>query len=73
MLTKYGTVFTIAFDVDEKFLTVESHQLMLVNWWKGISPSHFLRNPTFGVISTTKILLSKPQTTDRENDFLEFL
>jgi len=28
--------------------------LLLVNWKKGTSPSHFLRNPTFGVISTTE-------------------
>jgi len=42
---------------------------MLVNWQKGTSPSHFLRNPTFCVIPTAEWLLSKPQTTDGENDF----
>jgi len=42
------------YEVDEKFLNVESHSLMLVKWKKGTSPSHFLRNPTFGVISTTE-------------------
>jgi len=31
---------------------------MLVNWQKGSSPSHFLHNPTFGVISTTEWHLS---------------
>jgi len=43
------------------------------NWQKGTSPSHFLRNPTFGVISTKERLLGKPQTTGGENDSLEFL
>jgi len=38
---------------DEKFLDVESHSLMLVNWQKGTSPSHFPCNSTVGVISTT--------------------
>jgi len=46
---------------------------MLVYWRKGNSLSHFLCNPTFGVISTTERLLSKPQTTGGVNDFLEFL
>ena len=58
--------------VDEKFLDVESHSLMLVNW-QNTSPSHFLLNPTFGVISTTERLFSKPQTTDGGNYCLEFL
>jgi len=60
MSIKYGTGFTITLKVDEKFLDVESHSLMLVNWQNGTSPSHFLRNPTFSVILTTKRLLSKP-------------
>jgi len=29
---------------------------MLANWQKGTSPSHFLRNPTSGVVSTTERL-----------------
>jgi len=41
---------------------VESHSLMLVSWQKGISPSHALRNPSFGVISATEWCFSKPQT-----------
>jgi len=72
VLIKYGTGF-IAFEVDEKSLDVELHSLKLVNWQKGTSPSHFLRNSTFCVISTSERLLSKPQTTGGENDFLEFL
>jgi len=40
-------------EVNEKSQEVESHSLMLVKRQKSISPSHFLRNPTFGVISTT--------------------
>jgi len=58
--------------LDKKFLDVESHSLVLVNW-QNTSPSHFLRNPTIGVISTTERLFSKPQTTGGENNFLEFL
>jgi len=46
---------------------------MLVNLQKGNSHSHFLRNPTFGVISTTEWLLRKLQTTGSEKDFLGFL
>jgi len=46
-------LFIVALKFGEKFLDVESHALMLVNWQKGKSPSHFLRNPTSGVISTT--------------------
>jgi len=49
-------------EFDEKFLEVESHSLMLVNWYN-TSPSHFLRNLTFGVIPTTERLFSKPQTS----------
>jgi len=30
---------------------------------KGVSPSHFLRDPNFDVITTTKWLLIKPQKT----------
>jgi len=63
----------MALEVDEKFLGVETHSLMLVNWQKGISPCHFLPNPTFGTISTTERLLSKPQTAGGENNFLKFL
>jgi len=70
---KYGTGFIIALDVDEKFLDMESHSLMFVNWQKGTSLSHFLRNPTFGVTYTTERLFSQPQTTGGENDILEFL
>jgi len=55
---KYGTDFIIPLVVDEKFLDMESHSLMSVNW-QNTSPSHFLRNPTFGVISTTERLFSK--------------
>ena len=61
MIIKYGTGCTIAVVVDEQFVDVESHSLMLVNWLN-TSPSHFLCNPTFGVISTTERLFSKPQT-----------
>ena len=73
MLIKYDTGFNIALEVDETFLDVESDWLMLVIWQKGASPSPFLRNPTFGLISRTEWLLSKPQTTDGENNFFEFL
>jgi len=45
---------------------------MLVNW-QNTSPSHFLHNPTFGVISTTERLFSKPQPTGGVKDFLKFL
>jgi len=58
--------------IGKKFLDVESHSLVLVNW-QNTSPSHFLRNPTFGVISTKERLFSKPQTTGGGNDFLEYL
>jgi len=73
MLIEHGTGFIIALEVDEKLLDVESHSLMLVNWQKGTSPGHFLRNPTFGVISTKERLLSKPQTTGGKKDIWEFL
>jgi len=46
---------------------------MSVNRQKGTSPNHFLRNPTFGVISTTERLLSMPEITSGEKDFLKFL
>jgi len=58
--------------VDEKFLDMESHSLILVNW-QNTSASHFLRNPTFGVISTKERHFSKPQTTGGGNDVLDFL
>jgi len=54
VLIKYGHGFIVALEFDEKFLEVESQSLMLVNWQKGNLSSHFLRNPTFGVISTTE-------------------
>jgi len=72
MKIKYRTCFITAVVVDEKFLDMKSHSLMLVNRQNN-SPSHFLRNPTFGVISTTERLFSKPQTTGGGNDFLECL
>jgi len=53
--------FVVALDIDEKLLVVESHSLMLVNLQKGNSPSNFLRNPTYGGISTSDRLLRKPQ------------
>jgi len=73
VIIKYDTGFIIALVVDEKFLDLESHLLMLVNW-QNTSPSHFLRlrNPTFGVISTTERLFSEPQTTGGGNDFWNF-
>jgi len=55
VIIKYSTCFIIALVVDEKLLDMESHSLMLVNW-QNTSPSHFLRNPTFGVISTRERL-----------------
>jgi len=72
VIIKYGTGFIIAFVVDEKFLDVESHSLVLVIWQKSTS-SLFLRNPTFGVIYTTERLFSKLQTTGGGTDFLKFL
>jgi len=45
----------------------------LINRQKGTSPSHLLRNPTCGVISTTERLLSMPQIKGGEKDFLKFL
>jgi len=38
---KYSTGFIVALDVDETFLLVELHSLMLASWQKGISPSTF--------------------------------
>jgi len=73
VLIKYGTGLTVALEVDEKPLDVESHWLMLVSRQQGTSPSHFLRNPTFGVISTTERLRSMPQITRGEKYFLKFL
>jgi len=35
-------------------LLVKTHLLMLASWQNGISPSNFLRNANFHVISTTK-------------------
>jgi len=52
-----------------RFWIVESHLLMLVSWRKGISSSNFLRNVIFGMISTTELLHSKPQTIGGEKDF----
>jgi len=60
------------FGSHEKFLDIKSHSVMSVNW-QNTSPSHFLRNPTFGVISTTERLFSKPQTTGGGKNFLECL
>ena len=54
VLIKYDTGLTIALEVDGKSLDVESHSLMSVNMQKGTSPSYFLRNPTFSIISTTE-------------------
>ena len=65
--------FIVALDIDEKLLVVESHSLMLVNLQKGNSPSNFLRNPTYGVISTSDRLLRKPQNYRWRKNFLEFL
>jgi len=73
VLIHFGAGLTIALEVDEKSLDVESHSLMSVNRQNGTSPSHFLRNATFGVISTTERLLTMPQITGGENDFLKFL
>jgi len=47
VLIKYDTGFIIALEVNEKFLGVESHSLVLVYRKKNTSPSHFLRNPAF--------------------------
>jgi len=64
---------TIALEADEKSVDVESHSLMSVNRQKGTSPSHFLRNPTFSVISTTERFLNMSQITGGKKDFLKFL
>ena len=69
MLIKYGTGFTIALEVDDKSLDVESHSRMSVNRQKGTSLRHFLRNPTFGVVSTTERLLRMPQIKGGERLF----
>jgi len=42
-------------EIDGKVLEVESHSLMLLNR-QITSPSHFPRNPTSGVITTTDFL-----------------
>jgi len=68
VLIKYGTGLTIALEVDDKSLDVESHSLMSVIRQKGTSPSQFLRNPAFGVISTTERLLSMPQIKGGKKD-----
>jgi len=68
VLIKYGIGLIIALEVDEKSLDVKSHSLMSVNRQKGTSPSHFLRNPTFGIISTTE-RFPMPQITGGEKDF----
>jgi len=60
-------------EVDDKSLDEESHSRMSVNRQKGTSPSHFLRNPTFGTISATERLLSMPQIKGGQKDFLKFL
>ena len=72
VLIKYGIGLIIALEVDEKSLDVKSHSLMSVNRQKGTSPSHFLRNPTFGIISTTE-RFPMPQITGGEKDFFKFL
>ena len=69
MLIKYCAGFAIALEVDEKFLDAESHSLMVFNWQKSTSPSHFLRNLIFGVISTTERHHNKPQITGGEKNF----
>jgi len=51
------------------FWMVESHSLVLVSWHKAISLSNFLRNVTFGVISTTEWLHSEPEITGDEKEF----
>jgi len=48
---KYSMGFIVALGVDEM---VKAHWLMLASWQNGISPSDFLRNVNFHVISTTK-------------------
>jgi len=72
VIIKHVTGFIIALVVDEKFLDVGTHSLMLVNC-QNTSLSHFIRNPTFGVMCTTERVCSKPQTTGGGNKFLEFL
>jgi len=44
---------------------------MLVSWQKGMLPSNFPQNVTFGVISTAESLYNKPQTTGGEKDFMD--
>jgi len=61
--------FIIAWKSLKSSLMVESHLPKLV----GTSPTHFLRNPVFGVLFTAERLLSEPQTTGGENIFSELL
>jgi len=61
---KYSTGFIVTLDVDETFLDGG----IAFAYAKGISPSNFLRNVSFGVIYTTERLHSKPQTCG-EKDF----
>jgi len=70
-MIKYGTGFIIALVVDEKFLNVESHSLMLVVR-QNTSPSYFLRNPTFGIISTTERLFANLNLQVVETNFWYF-
>jgi len=47
MLTKYGTGFTIALEVDKKFLVVELYSLMLVNLVKRLFTQSFSTQSNF--------------------------
>ena len=73
VLIKHGTGQTIALEVDDKSLDVESYSLVSVNRQKRTSPRHFLRNPIFGVIFTTERLLSMPQIKGSGKEFSKFL
>jgi len=52
---------------------VELHSLMLISWQKDITRSHFIRNPTFGVIQHHNDFLASLKTTGGEKDFLDSL
>ena len=73
MLIKYGTGFIIALEIDDKSVDVKFAFAYVSDGKKGTLPSHFLANPTFDFISTTKSRLSNPQTAGGQNEFLEFL
>jgi len=47
VLTKYGTGFTIALEVDKKFLVVELYSLMLVNLVKRLFTQSFSTQSNF--------------------------